>query len=110
VDDVEVQAIDLQPLEASLGLGRRVLLPRVELGRDEHLVARDPALAQPLADAVLVPVRLGRVEVPIAQLERPANRVDALRPIRDLPHAEPEQRDPVAVCELASGAIHGTRR
>ena len=70
----------------------------------------DPAVAQPLADAVFVPVRLGRVEVPVAQLERPANRVDALRPIRDLPDAEPEQRDPVAVCELASGAIHGTRR
>ena len=73
----------------------------VELGRDEDLVAGDPALAQALSDAFFVAVGLGRVDVPIAELERPADGVHAVGPVRNLPHAETQERDRVAVRECA---------
>ena len=84
-----------------LGLGDRIAARGTELRRYEHLVARDPALAQSLPDAFLVAVCLGRVDVSIPELERPADGVHALGAVRDLPHAEAEQRDRVAVRECA---------
>ena len=65
VDDVQIDVVDPEPLQAALGLGDRVLPPREELRGDEHLPAGDAALAQPLAHAFLVAVRLGRVDVPV---------------------------------------------
>jgi hypothetical protein len=57
VDDVQVDPVDAEPAQAALGLGGRIpSAPRVELGRDEDVLARDAALAQGLADALLVAV------------------------------------------------------
>ena len=91
--------------QALLGLGDRVLAARVELGGDEHLVARHAAVPQRLADARLVAVGLGGVDVPVPELERPAHGVHARRPVRHLPDAEPEHGQLVSVGELRE--LHG---
>src|SRR4029077_13997114 len=88
VDDVEVDVVDPESLQAALGLGDRVLSSGKELGGDEDLLARDAALAQPLSDALLVAVRLCRVDVSVAELERPADGIDTLAAVLDLPDAE----------------------
>src|SRR5205085_11772354 len=63
VDDVQIDLIDTQPVQAALGLrGRIGSTPGIELGRDEELLARDAALAQRLPDARLVAVGLRRVD------------------------------------------------
>jgi len=62
----------------------------MELGGDERLIAPDTALAQPLADALFVAVGLGGVDVPVAELQRPTDCVDALASVRHLPDAEAE--------------------
>src|SRR4051812_5315038 len=95
VDDVEVDLVDAEPPQAVLRRGRRVLVPRIELGGEEDLLARHAALAKPLADALLVAVRLRGVDVPVAELECPPHGVHALGPVGHLPDAEPEHRDPV---------------
>ena len=92
-----------EPLDAPRGLGGGVLAARIELGRQEHLLARDAAVAQRAPDAGLVAVRLGRVDVPVAGLERPAHGVLGLRAVGHLPDAEAEHGDPRAVGEGASG-------
>src|SRR6266480_6386364 len=43
VNDVEVDVVDAQALQALLRLDHRVLAAWVELGRDEHVLARDTA-------------------------------------------------------------------
>src|SRR5262249_32049230 len=105
VDDVQVYALDPEPLEAALNLRDRVFPRGIELGGDEHLLARDTAFAQSLPDALLVTVRLSGVDVPIAELERPTDGLDALASVRHLPDPKPEQRDPVAVGEWASPSV-----
>jgi hypothetical protein len=62
----------------------------MELGRYEHVIARHAAFAQSLADALLVAVGLGGVDVPVAEFERPTDCVDALASFRHLPDAEAE--------------------
>src|SRR3954452_17756336 len=106
VDDVQVDLLDAQALEAAL----RLLLgvpgrARIELRRDEDLVARHAAVANGAADARLVPVGLRRVDVAVAELERPADRVLALGTVRDLPDAQAEERDLVAVGEDAGAPV-----
>src|SRR2546430_3243514 len=99
VDDVEVEVVDAELLEAARGLLDRVSVPGVELGRDEHLVARDLGLAEALPDAFLVAVGLSGVDMSIAELERPANGVHAFAALRYLPDAEPEKWNLVAIGE-----------
>ena len=79
MDDVEVDLVHAEALEAPLGLSLGVTGARVELRRDEDLLARDTTFPDPDPDALLVPVRLSRVDVAVAELERPADGVDALR-------------------------------
>jgi hypothetical protein len=45
VDDVQVDVVDTEDPETPLGLRKRIPAARIELGRDEDLVAREPALA-----------------------------------------------------------------
>ncbi len=99
MDDVEVDGVDAEALQAPLDLRLRVPAARVELGRDEDVLARKAALAQGTAHAAFVAVDLGRVDVAVAGLQRPAHRVLTLAPVGHLPHAQPEQRDLVAVGE-----------
>ena len=82
------------------GLARHVGLVEavVELAGDEQLVARDPGGADRLADALLVAVHLGGVDVPVAGLEGLSG--DPRRVLRrDLEHAEAELGDGVAVVQ-----------
>ena len=97
MDDVEVDLVDAEPSQAALDLRRRVAARRVELGGDEHLLAGDTAVAKRTPDAPLVAVGLRGVDVPVSGFERPADRPLALGAIGDLPYAQPEQRDGVAV-------------
>ena len=105
VDDVQVDVVDTEPLEALLGFGRRIPVGRIELGRDEHLVARHATLAQPPSDALLVAVGLGGVDVPVPELECPSPGVDAFRTVGHLPDAEAKHRHLVAVREHASAPV-----
>src|SRR5262245_32634954 len=109
VDDVEVDVVDTEPLQAPLDLREGVLPRGEELRRDEDLLARNAAIAQPSTDALLVAVRLCRIDVPVPELERPANGGNALRPVRHLPDTETEQRHLVAVREHARSSIFRQR-
>ena len=82
---------------------------REELRRDEHLVARDAALAQRPSDACLVAVCLRGVDVAVSQLQRRAHGLNALRSVGDLPYAEPEQRHHRPVGEHPTAAVGGSR-
>src|SRR4029077_16949716 len=70
---------------------------------------RHATLAQRLADARLVAVGLGGIDVPVPELERPAHGVHAYRPVRHLPDAEPEHGQLVAVAERDGPAVPGQR-
>ena len=111
MDDVEVDVVDAEPLEAPFRLGRRIgATAGIELRRHEELVTRDAALAQPLPDAFFVAVRLRRVDVPVAELERPPNGVHALGSVGNLPDPEADQRDLVPVGEHAPLSVGRHRR
>ena len=107
VDDVEVDVIDAEAPEAALKLGDRVCAPWIELRGDEHLVARHSALLQSTPHALLVAVRLGGIDMPVAELERPTNRVDRRDADRNLPDAEAKHRDLVAIRERSQGFVCG---
>ena len=72
-------------LDAALRLGLRILGGRIELRRDEDLLARDPARAHGGADGRLVPVALRRVDVAVPGLERGDDRALALGAFDELP-------------------------
>jgi hypothetical protein len=60
----------------------------MELRGDEDLLASEPAVMQGSPDAFFVAIRLGRVNVAVAQLQRPPDRALAFGTIANLPHAE----------------------
>jgi hypothetical protein len=94
VHQVQVDLVDAEPAQALLGLGDRIAVPaRIELGGDEYLVAGHAAVPQRPPDAFLVAVCLGGVDMPVAELERPADRVHARLAVRYLPDAEAEDGD-----------------
>jgi acyl dehydratase len=71
---------------------RRLEVVEPDLGGQEDLAAVDAAVLEALADFGLVPVRAGRVDVPVADLQRVADAVDRVLP-GDLPGAVSEPRD-----------------
>src|SRR6185437_1151230 len=99
VDEIEVDVVEPEPPQAALQLGRRVGRSRVELRGDEHVLPAEPAPAERFADTGLVAVPLRRVDVAVAQLQGPRHRVDAFPALADLPDAEAERRDRIAVSE-----------
>src|SRR5436305_12627770 len=107
VDDVQIDVVDPESLQAAFDLPNRVLPRRKELGGDEDLLARDTALAQPLSDAFLVAVGLCRIDVSVPDLERPADGVRAFAAARHLPDAKAEQRALVAGREHAAPSVGG---
>ena len=88
VYEVEVDLVESEPAQALLCFGLRILRPWIELGRDEDLLARQAAGAQGLADGLFVAVGLRRVDVTVAELERPAHRFLGLLAGPNLPDAE----------------------
>src|SRR6202012_3826129 len=97
VNDVEVHVVDAEALEALLRLRRRIGARGIELGGDEHLVARDAAGAYPGPHAGLVAVGLRGVDVAVAALQRPPHRVLTGPPFGDLPYAQSDGGDGVPV-------------
>ncbi len=102
---VEVDLVEAEPLEAEGQLSRGVAPARVELRRYEHLVAGDATVAEALANAALVAVELGGVDVPVPELERPAHRVFARRSVGYLPNAQAEHGHLAAVRQHVSAAV-----
>ena len=98
---VEVHVLEPQALEARLYLSDRILGAWVELCGDEDLVAIQAALTESFADALFVPVALGRVDMAIAQLKCPTDGVLGLGALGGLPHAKSKRWNLVSVSELA---------
>src|ERR1700761_6609646 len=73
-----------------------------QLAGYEPLVAAQPGGADRLADAGLVAIHLGRVDVAVADVEGGAYSLGRLLG-RGLEHAVPELRDLVSVVECESG-------
>jgi hypothetical protein len=101
----QADLLHAEAAQALFRLGDWVIPPRMELRGDEHLVTRHATVAERTADALLITVRLRRVNVPIPGIERPAHGVDALTPVRHLPDAKAEHGHPVPVCQQAHSAI-----
>ena len=70
-----------------------------QLGRHEHLVARQAARTNGGPDRLFVAVARGCVEQPVADRECVFHGVLAFRGVRDLVHAEAELRHPDAVVQ-----------
>ena len=85
VDEVQVDVLDAKTSEATLCLLRGVGAGRLELGGDEHLLARYATAAKGFSDARFVAVGLRRVDVSIAELKRPQHGVEALSTVGHLP-------------------------
>jgi hypothetical protein len=100
VDEVEVDPVEVEQAQAVLERPAGVAGAGEQLGGDEHLFARDAAGGERAADRLLVAVELGRVDVPVAGLERPAHGVLGLPPRAHLEDAQAEQRHADAVGEL----------
>ena len=102
MDEEEVELIDSQIVES---LGERVprrlrLMVRiVELAGDEDLVARQAAVGDRGSDLGFVAVHLGGIDVPVADLQRVADRtIGVLGP--HLVGAIPELRNQHPVVQL----------
>src|SRR5262249_41669251 len=100
MNDVEVDVVDTETLQALLDFGDRVARAWVELRRDEHLIARHAAVLQCPADTLFVAVSLCSVHVAVAEFESVAHGIDTLRSVGPLPHAEPEYRDSIPVAQV----------
>src|SRR3984885_1057846 len=100
VHQVEVHVLEPQALETRLYLSDRILGTWIELRRDKDLVAVQATLTESLADALFIPIALGRVNMAIAQLKSPADGVLGLRPLGGLPHAQSQRWNLVPVSEL----------
>ena len=113
MDEVQVHLVDAEPSEALLGCGNRVttapleLAPRIEFCGEKYLAARHAAVAQRPSDALLIAVYLGRVNMAIPQVERPAYGVHACRSVGHLPDAQAEQGHLVSVGKDAGAPVWG---
>ena len=96
VEKVEIDVLEPEPLQARVeGAERRVeaLVGVPELGRDEHLLARQAARAHAVTDVALVAVDPRGVDVPVAEAQRGGNGLPRCFPARRLPDAEPDLRN-----------------
>src|SRR4051794_29223619 len=101
VDEVEIHEVELQPLEAvRQRLARVVVAVAVveALRGDEDVVAAEAGGAEGLADLLLVAIRGGGVDVPVAGLEGLGDRLGGLVG-RDLEDPEAELGDLHAVAQ-----------
>src|SRR5947209_8505893 len=107
VDEVQIDVVEAE-LAATLlerpqrGLVALVVVP--ELGRDEDLFARDPALPNRGSEVALVPIQFRGIEQAVSDLEGGRDRVAGLLARAGLPHAEPGDRHRVAVVECDAGS------
>jgi hypothetical protein len=71
VDQIEVDVVEAQPRQALLEFARGTHVRGQQLGRHEHLLAREAASLERGAHALLVAIQRGRVDVAIAGFQRP---------------------------------------
>jgi len=105
VDQEEVERADVEVRERPVErLARVIRLVEavVQLAGHEDLVAGQAGGADRLADALLVAVHLGGVEVPVADVQRLGHRLQGVLR-RHLEDAEPELRDGRAVIQGQGG-------
>src|SRR6185437_6289138 len=106
----EPQVDEVNPERLQAGVDRLRLppgVPRRALGGDEHLRAVEPAVPDRRAHALLIGVRAGGVDVPVADLERGPGAVVGVVAVQ-LPRPEADQRDGHAVGkpnDLLAGAL-----
>ncbi len=105
MDEVQVDVVETEPVEASFELDGGIGEGGMELCRHEHLVSGDSAVAQRPTDAFLVAVCLGGVDVAVSRLERRADRFLAFGSVRYLPGAEAEHRHPASVVKATGFAV-----
>jgi hypothetical protein len=101
VDEEEVHVIEAEALQARVERGEGGVVSLVgvpDLGGDEQLVAGDAGLRDRRADLLLVVVEPGRVDVPVAGLERAGHGGVGLAG-RDEEHAEAQLGDGHAVVQ-----------
>jgi hypothetical protein len=68
MDDVEIDLVDLEPPQALLHLGRRILAAWIELRGDEDLLARNAAGLQSSPHTGFVAIGLGGIDVALSEL------------------------------------------
>ena len=97
VEQVEVDVIQAEALQAGVEGAQRAIVALVvvpELGRHEHLLARDAAVANAGADVGLVAVDARGVDVAVAEAQRRRAPLRASpSPRGRLPDAEPDLRN-----------------
>ncbi len=94
--EVEVDVVHTKPFEARSVGGKRRLEPLVavpDLGRDEYLGAIDSGCGDCPADALLVAVERGRVDVPVAEVECGGHGLFDILSVLDLVRAEAKEGD-----------------
>jgi hypothetical protein len=106
VDEVEVDVVEAESLQALVELARRARVRRHELRRHEDVGARQVAAPHRRADARFVVVHRRGVDVSVSRLERPLDGPLRLASRGQLPHAEPEYRHPRAAWQLEARLIH----
>jgi hypothetical protein len=107
VDEVEVDIVGAEPFEALVeGFQRGIVALRVvpELGGEENVLTVDAGGAHALADAVLVAVDRGRIDMAVAGFERDADRRRG-DIVGCLPDAEPDLGDGIVIMEADVGLI-----
>src|ERR671918_823759 len=98
MDEPEIDVLRVESREAR---GERLPCAtgtvRRELGRDEHVLPGDAALADGSADLLLVAIHAGRVQVPVADIERALHdRLPGSAPQRPRPEADERHARAVA--------------
>jgi hypothetical protein len=107
VHEVEVDVVHPQPVQAGVDAGERRFITLVavpKLGRDEDLGAVDSGCGERTADAFLVSVDHGGVDVPVAKFEGGGDGLLNVFSILDLERAEAEKRD-VDVAVKGDGGV-----
>jgi len=94
VNEVEVDVVHTESLEAVHRLRLRVCASRVELGGQEDLLAWDRARADGASHARLVAIGLRRVDQAVSAVEGPTNGSLAVRAVGHLPDPETQLWDP----------------
>ena len=105
VDQVEVDVVQAQPPQARLERVEGTFVPLVvvpQLGRDEQILAGNPAGRERLADPRLVPVQRGGVDAAVAALDRGAHGAHR-RLVRDPEDPVPQLRNPHPVVQSDVG-------
>ena len=114
VDEVQVDVLEADGGEAPLErppCGVVAVVPVAQLGGDEDFAAGDAGGAQCRADVPLVAVDVRRVDVPVAQLERPTHRILCLVAGPGAEDPQPEHWQVNAAGQLDAGAdLHGRSR